>query len=446
LPETGPAGINFLLNNIRYTGMPHKTREKITRLRIILYLGKKNRMFGRLVLILLLGASPLAAQESAPGLLISCPGHPFPGSPGVDLPLRQLRISERPSSKFTPRYFQVPDSVQKVVEAAFNVWNKILISPVPIHVDVHWEALNSGTLATAGSDRVFKNFKNAPLRDVWYPSALADALSGQSVNDNKPDIILKINSNAQWNLDYEGPLTFRYYDMLSVIIHEIAHGIGFMSSFEMSGTTRVKWGIQNLPFVYDRYITDQAGNSLVNNRFYTNDSEELLKEVTERNVFFQIDSGAYSQHRPRLHTENPFSAGASLSHIANGSSSQSDSRDRLMLPTLSPGSRYHYPGNGILAMLFQMGWALNFYEFEREYGYVAGSFALYPNPGTDHVQLKINNFTPGTTLQYQLLDATGRMINSRQVDTGETEISLKELSAGRYYLRIGGHSLPLIKL
>ncbi|MCD8539266.1 MAG: hypothetical protein LRY55_05500 [Leadbetterella sp.] len=102
-------------------------------------------MFGRVVFILLLGISGLAAQESAPGPLVSCPGHPFAGSFGEDLPLRYLRISERPSARFTPRYFEVPDSVRTVVEAAFAVWDKILISRVPIHIDVHWEVLAPGT-------------------------------------------------------------------------------------------------------------------------------------------------------------------------------------------------------------------------------------------------------------------------------------------------------------
>lgn len=415
-------------------------------MRIIVYLGEKIGMFGRLVLIMLLGVFRLAAQESAAGPLIACPGHPVQEGFGEELLFRHLRISERPSAKFIPRYFQVPDSVQKVVEAAFSVWDKILISPVPIYIHVYWEPMSGGTLASAGSDRVYKNFENAPLRDVWYPSALADALSGRSINGDNPDIVLKINSNAEWNLDYEGPQNFRYYDMLSVMIHEIAHGIGFMSSFEMNGSTRVKWGIQNLPFIYDRYITDQAGNGLVNNRFYTNDSEALLKEVTERNIFFEVDSGQYSRQRPRLHTEIPFSAGASLSHISNSQPAQTDSRDRLMLPTLSLGARYHFPGNGILAILFQMGWALNFYEFEREYTYAARMFSVFPNPGTNQVRLKVSDFNPDTGMFYYLMDATGRVLNSRQVRAEETEISLKELPAGRYFLRVGGQSLPVVKL
>ncbi len=403
-------------------------------------------MFGRLVFILLLGFSRLSAQESAAGPLISCPGHHFTDSSGIDLPLRSLRINERPSATFMPRYFNVPDSVRGVVEVAFGVWDKILISRVPIHIHVYWETLAAGTLATAGSDRVYKNFKNAPLREVWYPSALADALIGESVNGDNPDIVLRINSEAGWNLDYEGPQNFRYYDMLSVIIHEIAHGIGFMSSFELSGSTQMKWGIQNVPFIYDQYITDQNGNGLVNNRFYTNDSEGLLKTVTETNIFFQVDSGVYSRQRLRLHTEKPFSSGASLSHIANIQFSEVDNRDRLMLPTLSLGVRYHYPGNGILAMLFQMGWALNFYEFEREYAYAARVFSVFPNPGTHQIRLKISDFNPDSGMYYHLIDATGRVLNSRQVSTEETEISLKELPAGRYFLRVGEQSLPVIKL
>lgn len=398
-------------------------------------------------MVLLFGTTRLAAQESAAGPLISCPGHYLPDSTVISLPLRSLRMNEQPSAKFTPQYNNVPDSIKTVVEAAFAVWDKILISRVPIHIQVSWEDLAGGILATGGSDRVFKNFRNAPLRDVWYPSALADALAGQSVNGNSTDIVLKINRNASWNLDYDGPQNFRYYDLLSVIIHEIAHGIGFMSSFEPSGgTERLKWGIQDLPFVYDRYVVDRNGNSLVNNRFYTNDSEKLLQEVTENEIYFHVDSGTYSIMRPRLHTDRPFSAGASLSHIAHSQISQPDNRDRLMLPTIGQGVRYHYPGNGILAILFQMGWSLNFYELEREYSYEPGSFSLFPNPGTDRVRLKINNFNPDTGTYYYLLDAQGGVLNSRRVSAEETEISLKELAPGRYFLRVGQLSLPVIKL
>lgn len=403
-------------------------------------------MFRGIVFILLLGATRLVAQESAAGPLISCPGHGLPDSSLTELPLRYLRINAQPSAKFSPRYYDVPDSVKTVVEAAFGVWDKILISRVPIHIDVYWTDLVASTLATAGSDRVFKNFKNAPLNNVWYPSALADALSGESVNGNNPDIVLKINRNVNWNLDYDGPQNFRYYDMLSVIIHEIAHGIGFMSSFEANGTERLKWGIQDLPFIYDQYVVDRNGNSLVDKRFYANDSEELLQEVTEREIYFHVDSGTYSVMQPRLHTSRPFSAGASLSHVSASQVYRPDDRDRLMLPTLSQGVRYHYPGNGILAILFQMGWALNFYELEREYRYLAGSFSLYPNPGTDRVYLKVNKFNPDKGMYYYLMDAKGAVLNSRQVTAEETEIPLKELPAGRYFLRVGELSLPVIKM
>ena len=398
-------------------------------------------MFGRLFFILLAGTFPLSAQESATGPIISCPGHSLYAS--GEQAYAKLRLNARPSAKFIPTYYQVPDSVRVVVETAFGIWDKILISPIPIHIDVHWEALNTGTLASAGSDRVFKNFNNAPFRDVWYPSALADALSGKSVNDTRPDIVLRINRDAAWNLDYSGMHNYRYYDMLSVIIHEIAHGIGFMSSFEASGDARLKWGIQNNPFIYDYFMIDEAGNNLVNNRFYTNDSEDLLKEVTEKPIYFQIDRGGYSEHKPRLHTENPFSSGASLSHLSSRQTLTEG--DRLMLPSLSLGARYHYPGDGVLAILFQMGWALNFYEFEREYEYPAEVFSVFPNPTAGYVMLKINDYTTDRKMQYHLLDATGRVLTTHAIQAEETEISVQHLPPGRYFLRVGTKSLPVVR-
>lgn len=397
----------------------------------------------RLVVFLLFVAQLVMGQDSAQGLHISCPvSHQALGDAET---LRSLRVKSNAlrSARFTPTYHDVPESVRAVVQEAFAIWGDILISRVPIKAQIYWEELASSTLASAGSDKVYKNFPNAPFRDVWYPSALANAISGKSINEQNTDIILRINKNINWDFGNSGS---GLYDLLSVVLHEIAHGIGFVSSFEANGTSKVKWGIQNIPFIYDKYLVDTKNQELVNNRFYTNDSEELHKLVTGGQVYFKIDKGEYSNTYPLLHTPSPFSAGGSLSHISNNQSNYRDGRDRLMLPGLSADRKFHYPGNGILAILYQMGWPLTNYPYEHNYPVSSdvNPIILFPNPANEYVILNLFGFKTETT--YEIFDTFGRKVSNGKIESVETVISTENLSAGKYIVRVDSYSALLIKL
>lgn len=375
-------------------------------------------------------------QESAPAPHLHCPG-------GVEpyfslSPPTALRITNKPTALFVPNYKGVPDSVKTIIEQAIAVWDKILISRIPIHMDVIWEPLDPRTLASAGADRVYKNFRNAPFKEIWYPSALAEAIQGENINGSGPDIVLRINAQGNWNLG-TAPTLFSY-DMLTVVLHEVAHGIGFMSSFSDDDATYVQWGIQNIPFIFDKFMRDEAGNEITNPRFYTNDSQKLLDAVSKNAVTFKVDSGAFAPTGLVLHTEIPFSSGASLSHFSTAQ--RLNVQDQLMHPSIRPGFRSILPGPGTLAVLYQMGWALNMYEFDRQYTADRPLFSLYPNPFTDRIRVH----TVEDKLPYRLYGGSSTLLLEGTLEMGETELSLQTLPAGRFYLQVGNTTLPLIKL
>lgn len=401
----------------------------------------------RIALLLILLSHFAIGQESAPGIHISCPeGHFTP----VDTEtLRSLRVhtGSLRSARFSATYHNVPENIQAVVQEAFAIWGDILISRVPIKTHVYWEGLSANTLASAGSDKVYKNFTNAPLREVWYPSALANAISGKAINGQNPDIILKINKNIGWDIpSAEGPSGAGGYDLLSVILHEIAHGVGFVSSFSASGTTKVKWGVQNSPFIYDKYLINEKNQELTNNIYYNNDSEELYKVVTGSRVSFKIESGEYSKNYPLLHTPSPFSEGGSLSHISNNQPNLIDGRDGMMLPGLSRDRKYHEPGNGILAILYQMGWSLTNYELQHNYlvSEYINPITLFPNPANEYIILNLLGYTAETT--YEIFDTYGRVVSNGKIKSLETIIPTQNLVSGKYIVRVDSHSAPFIKL
>lgn len=388
------------------------------------------------LVILLLFCGIARGQDSAPAPHLHCPGGDLPYF--SQEPLRKARISAKPTALFVPNYKGVPDSIKEIVENAIGIWDKILISRIPIHMDVLWEPLDQRTLASAGADRVYKNFRNAPFREIWYPSALAEAIQGENINGSGPDIVLRMNSNGNWNLG-SGSSLFTY-DMLTVILHEIAHGIGFMSSFSDDDATYVRWGIQNIPFIFDKYMRDEAGNEITNPRFYTNDSQKLLDAVSKGDVTFKVDSGAFASSGLLLHTEEPFSVGASLSHFSTAQ--RLSVEDQLMHPSIRPGFRSTMPGPATLSILYQMGWALNMYEFDRQYSADSPLFSLYPNPSTDKITVK----TAEDRVEYRIYDGSGKAVKNGILNSGESELSLIPLPAGKFYLKIGNTTLPLIKL
>ncbi len=59
----------------------------------------------------------------------------------------------------------------------------------------------------------------------------------------------------------------------------------------------------------------------------------------------------------------------------------------------------------------------------------------YPNPATDFLKLKIENYE-GQDLRYQLYDINGNLLLSNKVVASETNISMQTLLAATYFLRV----------
>lgn len=61
--------------------------------------------------------------------------------------------------------------------------------------------------------------------------------------------------------------------------------------------------------------------------------------------------------------------------------------------------------------------------------------AVYPNPTTSFVNLKIENYD-SQNLQYLLFDGNGREISRQKIKNSETRISMENLSTAIYFLKV----------
>ncbi|MCS6917112.1 MAG: hypothetical protein NZM08_05485 [Chitinophagales bacterium] len=262
-------------------------------------------------------------------------------------------------------------------QAAFDLaaqrWAAILQSAVPIKVNALLVPLPSGPLGICFPNGR-KEFAAAPFSGTWYPTALANALSGEELNAGEYDMDIYFNSTQSWFWDTAGTVPSHQYDFVSVAMHEIGHGLGFVSLAKVSNgegslgllspddfaplTTSFPWpDLDSLPSVYDRFLVDQNGIHLIE---LTNPSVFLGQQLTSNELYFAGPqaTAANGNSAPRLYAPNTFSLGSSITHL-NESTYPAGHPDELMTPFVSKGKKVHNIGPVTRAMLADLGWKLN---------------------------------------------------------------------------------------
>ncbi|MSV87400.1 MAG: fibronectin, partial [Actinobacteria bacterium] len=138
-------------------------------------------------------------------------------------------------STFIINYNTVPLSYQPAIQAAVDSWSQYFSSSVPIRIDATYGRQSSlGILASSSPVKFFlgSTFSGGPDNDIWYPSAMANALAKKDLDISNPEITIRINSNITplLYLGTDGKCPAGLYDLQSIIIHELAHGLGFISN------------------------------------------------------------------------------------------------------------------------------------------------------------------------------------------------------------------------
>jgi hypothetical protein len=63
------------------------------------------------------------------------------------------------------------------------------------------------------------------------------------------------------------------------------------------------------------------------------------------------------------------------------------------------------------------------------------SVSAYPNPTTNYITLKVDNFDL-LTLSFQLFDITGKLLESKKIDSNEIIINTENLVSANYFLKV----------
>jgi hypothetical protein len=250
-------------------------------------------------------------------------------------------------STFLVNYRNFPTWARNDVQAAIDNWSANFVSSTPITVDASWgRSATDGILGSARPGNYFSNFQGAPDSTLWYPSALANALGGVDLDKNNPEIVIQVNSTANWDQRNDHQPTNSEYDLESVFIHEIAHGLGFLSTD--SYDTYFKYGILDQPTPFDAYAQTPDDRRLSD---LPSPSLELGKALTNTLVWSgAMGIKANKGVKPVLYTPGHYQDGSSVSHLDENTYS-SAGLDSVMTPNLDAGEIFQGPGPLLLAMM-----------------------------------------------------------------------------------------------
>lgn len=328
------------------------------------------RIAAPLVALLALGAAMAAAPAEAATLTIVVMDGPGEGF--------------NDATPFTPiggnNAVTLGQARLNVFNKAAQLWGALITSNVPIVIEAAFDPLScgstTGVLGSAGPTYMFRSFPGAPSNTLFYPAALADALSG-SDRGNRHDITATFNSTVNgtagclggsyfyYGFDHEltGHADGRSYvaDLLGVVLHEIGHGLGFISVVDENGVGLSDGSTAYLS-TFDQFVYEESLSMSWPEMTATQRKQSEIGQSANGNAAALVWNGANVNanlgrltfglsggHHLKLYTPSTFDASSSVSHWDS-----SATPDLLMEPRYSLHTGSHT--DLTTCALYDMGW------------------------------------------------------------------------------------------
>ncbi|HYO78514.1 MAG TPA: PA domain-containing protein [Thermoanaerobaculia bacterium] len=185
-------------------------------------------------------------------------------------------------------------------EYAADLWEAKIDSVVPIRVRANFGPLScnatSATLGSAGARGIWANTANIREANTWYHVALVNKQAGYDIapvgsSGDEVDIGASFNSNigtpgclqtsGGWYYGLDTNTPANKINLVAVLLHEFAHGLGFSTFVNRTNGTNVGEPSYPWPDVYQKRIFDQTANLYWDNM---SPAQRLASRVNTNNL------------------------------------------------------------------------------------------------------------------------------------------------------------------
>ncbi|MGH7926896.1 MAG: PA domain-containing protein, partial [Candidatus Binatia bacterium] len=199
----------------------------------------RRTLFLLLAAFLPIGASLLTGSEAGAAATIMVINND-PADEGFNDPTPAAPVGGNPGATL---------GAQRLIafQYAADIWAPLITSAVPLRISANFSSLEcdafSAVLGSAGPTTVHRDFTGAPLAQTWYVQALANSLRGSDLDSGNNDMEAEFNRDigspgclqtSGWYYGLDGNTPVDKIDFVSVLLHELGHGLGFLSLVSLS--------------------------------------------------------------------------------------------------------------------------------------------------------------------------------------------------------------------
>lgn len=289
------------------------------------------------------------------------------------------------SNNFAVTYIGSPPSdVQAAVAAAATLLSSFLNTNAVFQVSVVWEDVSyiAGLLGEGGPSTQCHHpdsthFEHALVVPSLY-AALTNDLSGCTIGGFHIQIVLNSAPPSPWYTGTDGNTPPGQIDLVSVAMHELVHGMGFIT-----GVTDGVGTYSSAPdgTLYDWYLfTGQAGWPAAFNQPVQSPCLVSTTPLTS-NLFYYHASVGGTAGTFRVYVPNPFQPGSSVAHI----NPSGDTGNSLMFPSIGTGTARHSIGPNVWSVFATFGYPM-MDSFGVAGGTTTGIAACTPTCGAERVE------------------------------------------------------------
>lgn len=270
-----------------------------------------------------------------------------------------LKSGDEKKSEIIVEYSLFPDEAKVAFEYAVSIWESIIESDIPIHIQANWRSQDKNVLGSAGPAGYYSNFENAPRKNRFYPVAIAEKITNTEINSTSlPDIDATFNKDVKWYFGTDSETPDELYNFVTVVLHEIGHGLGFTGFFYISGN-KGSYANENLgdASAFDIMVMNSSGQFLTDTNTFALLSQKLNDELISGSLYADspVAISDNTGYQPRLYVPSTWSDGSSIYHL-NDATYPYTTENSLMTHAIGKGETVHDPGPVTRGILADIGW------------------------------------------------------------------------------------------